>query len=75
MKIRTTDLERGREIVAWLKKNVGPQLKGNHGTSVHGEGWAYWVNFDNANKPMVTFEVSEEHVDKDTLLLFALTWA
>lgn len=75
MKIQITDLERGRDIVEWLKKNVGPQLPGNPGTAVHGEGWSFWVNFNHAASPIVTFELDEANVDEDTILLFVLMWS
>ena len=76
MKIQITDLDRGRDIVEWLKKNVGPQLSGYPGTAVYGEGWSFWVNLGHASAPpVVTFEINEEHVDEDTVLLFALMWS
>lgn len=76
MKIQVTDLDRGRDIVEWLKKNVGPQLPGSIGTAVHGEGWSFWVNFHHAMEPpIVTFELDEANVDEDTVLLFALMWS
>jgi hypothetical protein len=75
VKIQITDLDRGRDIVEWLKKNVGPQLRGYPGTAVYGEGWSFWVNMHYEAGPIVTFELNEEHVDEDTVLLFALMWS
>lgn len=75
MKIQTRDTEKARKICEWLKLNVGPQLPGVVGTTIHGEGWVLWVNFDVAREPLVSFEVDEAIVDRDTMLLFSLMWS
>jgi hypothetical protein len=76
-KISTTDVDRARDCVQWLIKNVGPET-GVQGSSIHSLGWNLWtqgsVTDGRVDPPVYMIEVND-HVDEDTQLLFALKWS
>jgi hypothetical protein len=75
-KIKTTDVDRARDCVQWLIKNVGPEV-GVQGSSIRSLGWHLWTQAtteDGTYNPIYTIEVND-HVDDDTQLLFALKWS
>ena len=76
-KISTTDVDRARDYVQWLIKNVGPET-GVQGSSIQSEGWNLWtqgsVTDGRVDPPVYMIEVND-HVDEDTQLLFALKWS
>ena len=75
-KISTTDVDRARDCVQWLIKNVGPEV-GVQGSSIRSLGWNLWTQAtteDGTYNPIYTIEVND-HVDDDTQLLFALKWS
>ena len=76
--ISTTDVNRARDCVQWLIKNVGPET-GVQGSSVRSLGWNLWtqcsVGADGRIDPPVYIIEVNDHVDDDTQLLFALKWS
>lgn len=74
MKIQTTDLDKARDIVQWLIKNVGPQTAGA-GSVIRGEGWVYWIAMPNPLEPIVHYEIDESIVDEHTVTMFLLKWS
>ena len=76
-KIKTTDVDRARDCVQWLIKNVGPEV-GVQGSSIRSLGWNLWtqgsVGADGRIDPPVYIIEVNNHVDDDTQLLFALKW-
>ena len=77
-KIKTTDVDRARDCVQWLIKNVGPET-GVQGSSICSLGWNLWtqgsVGADGRIDPPVYIIEVNDHVDEDTQLLFALKWS
>ena len=74
MKFQTTDLEKARDIVQWLIKNIGPQTGGN-GSVIRGEGWMFWVSIPIPLEPVICYEIDDLLVDEYTLMTFALKWS
>ena len=76
-KISTTDVDRARDCVQWLIKNVGPE-EYVQGSSIRSLGWNLWtqgsVTDGRVDPPVYMIEVND-HVDEDTQLLFALKWS
>ena len=76
-KIKTTDIDRARDCVQWLIKNVGPEV-GVQGSSIRSLGWHLWTQAATENgrsyNPVYIIEMND-HVDEDTQLLFALKWS
>jgi hypothetical protein len=76
-KISTTDVDRARDCVQWLIKNVGPE-EYVQGSSIQSLGWNLWtqgsVTDGRVDPPVYMIEVNN-HVDDDTQLLFALKWS
>ena len=76
-KISTTDVDRARDCVQWLIKNVGPE-EYVQGSSIRSLGWNLWtqgsVTDGRVDPPVYMIEVND-HVDDDTKLLFALKWS
>lgn len=77
-KIKTTDVDRARDCVQWLIKNVGPEV-GVQGSSIRSLGWNLWtqgsVGADGRVDPPVYIIEVNDHVDDDTQLMFALKWS
>jgi len=74
-KIKINDLDRARDCVQWMIKHIGPQLPGNPGTVVQGEGWKFWSEI---HYPGATYIINIElnkHVDPETATLFMLKWS
>lgn len=74
IKFQTTDLDKAREIVQWLIKNVGPQTAST-GSVVRGEGWMYWLSMPDPFRPVVNYEINDALVDEHTLMTFVLKWS
>ena len=74
MKFQTTDLDKARDIVQWLIKNIGPQTAST-GSDVRGEGWMYWLSMPDPLKPIVHYEINDALVDEHTLMTFVLKWS
>ena len=76
-KIKTTDVDRARDCVQWLIKNVGPE-EYVQGSSIRSLGWNLWtqgsVTDGRVDPPVYIIEVND-HVDDDTQLMFALKWS
>ena len=76
-KISTTDVDRARDCVQWLIKNVGPETS-VQGSSIQSLGWRLWtqgsVTDGRVDPPVYIIEVNN-HVDDDTQLMFALKWS
>jgi hypothetical protein len=75
-KIKTTDVNRARDCVQWLIKNVGPEVS-VQGSTIRSEGWHLWTQSTPADEqsynPTYIIELND-FVDEDTQLLFALKW-
>jgi hypothetical protein len=79
-KLTFTNVNRARDCVHWVIKNIGPVIE-NPGTSVRGEGWHLWTTIPDftyaplpTDVPTYTIELNE-HVDEETQLFFMLKWA
>ena len=76
-KIKTTDVDRARDCVQWLIKNIGPETS-VQGSTIRSEGWHLWTQVwqhgGRVDPPVYIIEVND-HVDEDTQLLFALKWS
>jgi hypothetical protein len=76
-KIKTKDVNRARDCVQWLIKNIGPE-EYVQGSSIRSLGWNLWtqgsVEVGKSYNPTYIIEVND-HVDDDTQLLFALKWS
>lgn len=70
MKIEKSGLKEAAQVLNWLVDNVGPRLP-NAGINVNGTGWSIRPN---VIKNTYIIELNE-HVDDETVMMFALKWA
>lgn len=74
-RIKIDDLNRARDCVQWMIKHIGPQLPGNPGTVVRGEGWSFWSEVGDPDVQYIIHIELNEHVDPETATLFMLKWS
>jgi hypothetical protein len=75
MIVDTRDTERARDIVQWLKDNVGEALPHAGGNLVRGVGWSMSYQQINPMQHRVRFELDTDLVDPETVIMFTLKWA
>jgi len=76
LKFQIYDLEKARDTVQWLMKNVGPQIASS-GSIIRGEGWTIWVTLGGfgITAPHVNVELDAQHIDEHTMMMFMLKWS
>jgi hypothetical protein len=74
IKIETRNTERARDIVQWLKSNIGETLPHAGGNFVRGVGWSMSYQQINPMQHRVRFELDTDLVDPETVIMFALKW-
>lgn len=74
MQIKINNIEHAGKCVQWLMENVGPQIPGQVGTVVRGEGWKFWCRLADLSEWEVTVELTDD-VDEETATMFMLKWS